>query len=124
MENIKEIASIVFVGVGILAYIITTVLAIRRKKANGEKVSAEDALAEIANNVLKLVMVAESAFPQGGGGTEKLKSVLTATKSLCKNAGIIYDKNYWVDFVEKAVDLINIKKQSQKTDNQDDLPLE
>ena len=131
MDKIKEIISLVFVAVGIIAYIITTVLAIKRKKADGEKINAEEVLASIATNVLELVGAAESMFPQGGGGSEKLKTVLAATKSMCKEAGIIFDRSYWVDYVEKAVKLINISKQSEtsasenkETVSNDDTPLE
>lgn len=119
MEQIEKVLSLVFVGVGILAYIITTILAIRRKKANGEKVNAADAIAEIADNVLGFVKTAEGEFDQCGMGVEKLKSVLTATKILCKDANVIFDKSYWTDYINKAVDLINIAK-----NNADKIPLE
>lgn len=125
MENIKEIMSLVFVGVGILAYIITTILAIKRKKANGEKIDVEETLPTIANNVLELIKTAESESPTGGGA-EKLKLVLSAIKSMCKNANVVFDKSYWTDFINKSVELINVTKKDPEAENSKakDLPLD
>ncbi len=116
MEKAQTIMYIVFASVGVLAYIITTVLAIKRKKAKGETVNADEALAVIAGNVIELVKGAESAFSSvNKGGALKLKDVLNDTKELCENAGVAFDKGYWTDFIDKAVGLININKKPAET---------
>lgn len=111
MQNVQAIMYIVFASVGVVAYIVTTVLAIKRKKANGEKVNADEVLAGIAEKVIDLVKGAEKAFSSvNKGGALKLKDVLNDTKDLCESAGIVFDKAYWTDFIGKAVDLINIDR--------------
>lgn len=113
MEKAQIIAYIIFACVGIVAYIITTVLAIKRKKANGEQVNADEVVAGIAEKVIDLVKGAEKAFSSvNKGGALKLKDVLNDTKDLCESAGIAFDKAYWTDFIGKAVDLINIDRKS------------
>ena len=111
MEKAQIIAYMIFACVGIVAYVITTVLAIKRKKANGEQVNANEVFADIAEKVIGLVKSAESAFASvNKGGALKLKDVLNDTKDLCESAGIAFDKGYWTDFIGKAVDLINIDR--------------
>lgn len=111
MEKAQIIAYIIFACVGIVAYIITTVLAIKRKKANGEQVNADEVFADIAEKVIGLIKSAESAFASvNKGGALKLKDVLNDTKDLCESAGIAFDKGYWTDFIGKAVDLINFDR--------------
>lgn len=111
MEKVRTIIQIVLFVIMAIAYIITTVLAFKRKKANGEKIEADEALATIAENVIGLVKSAEGAFASvNKGGALKLKDVLNDTKDLCESAGIVFDKNYWIDFISKAVDLINIDR--------------
>ncbi|MDE6966756.1 MAG: hypothetical protein K2O94_07245 [Clostridiales bacterium] len=123
MNNIKEIMSLVFVGVGILAYIITTILAIKRKKANGEKINVEETLATIANDVLQLIKTAEASSPSGGGA-DKFKSVLNATKLLCQKANVDFDQSYWTDFINNGADLINANKKDPEAEKSKGLPLE
>lgn len=116
MEKVQAIMYIVFASVGVLAYIVTTILAIKRKKAKGENVNADEALATIASNVIELVKTAEHSFEtMNKGGYQKLKDVLNDTKDLCANAGIVFDKGYWTEFINKAVDLINIDRKPAET---------
>lgn len=116
MQNVQAIMYIVFASVGVVAYIVTTVLAIKRKKAKGEAVNANEVLAGIAGKVIELVKGAESAFSSvNKGGALKLKDVLNDTKDLCESAGIAFDKGYWTDFIGKAVDLINIDRKPAET---------
>lgn len=111
MEKAQAIMYIVFASVGVLAYIVTTILAIKRKKAKGENVNADEVLAGIAGKVIELVRGAEKAFSSViKGGALKLKDVLNDTKELCESAGIAFDKGFWTDFIGKAVDLINIDR--------------
>lgn len=111
MQNVQAIMYIVFASVGVVAYIVTAVLAIKRKKAKGEKVNADEVLAGIAGKVIELVRGAEKAFSSvNKGGALKLKDVLNDTKELCESAGIAFNKEFWTDFIGKAVDLINIDR--------------
>ena len=116
MENILTIAYLVFVLLGIIASIISTVVTVKRKKAKGEQINAEEVVSDIAGKVIGLVKTAESVFSGvNKGGALKLKDVLNDTKALCENSGITFDKNYWTDFISKAVELINIARQSGET---------
>lgn len=124
MQNVQAIMYIVFASVGVVAYIVTTVLAIKRKKAKGEAVNADEVLANIAGKVIELVKGAESAFASvNKGGALKLKDVLNDTKDLCENAGIAFDKGYWTDFIGKAVDLINIDRKPAETPTDANKPI-
>ncbi len=112
MEKVELIFRAVLFGTGIVAYILMTVLAIKRKKASGEPVDVESTLADIAANVLRLLQEAELEITNPGSGAAKLKKVLSATKSMCKQASVIFDKDYWTSYVNDAVELININKES------------
>ena len=115
MEKAQAIMYIVFACVGVLAYIITTILAIKRKKAKGEAVDVDAALAEIGEKVIELVKCAEKAFASvQKGGALKLKDVLNDTRELCEQAGVTFDKGYWTGFIGKAVELINIDRPEEK----------
>lgn len=115
MEKAQMIAYIVFASVGVLAYIITTILAIKRKRAKGEEVNIDELLAGVAEQVMDLIKGAEKAFaPLEKGGTLKLKDVLNDTRELCEKAGLTFDKNYWTDFIQKAVELINIDRKPEE----------
>lgn len=119
MEKVKIIVQIVLFVIMAIAYIITTVLAFKRKKANGEKISADEALATIAEKVIGFVKDAESAFASvNKGGTLKLKDVLNDTKDLCESAGLIFDKSYWTEFIGKAVELINIERKTVESNSE------
>lgn len=116
MENIEKILSLIFVSIGIIAYIVTTILAIKRKKAAGEDVNVIEALASVAKNVLGLVQSVEiGALPKTGD--KKLEIVLNATKQFCQSAQIDYDEDYWTKYINKAVELININRKAQ-SDNE------
>lgn len=111
MEKVQAIMYIVFASVGVLAYIVTTVLAIKRKKAKGEPVDLTTVFNDIAEKVLTLIKDAEANFSSvQSGGKMKLKDVLNDTKDLCANAGIAFDKAYWTAYIGKAVELINIDR--------------
>lgn len=116
MEKAQAIMYIVFVCVSVLAYIITTVLAIKRKKAKGDAVDVDEVLASVSEQVMGLVKGAERAFSSvPKGGALKLKDVLNDTRELCEQAGVSFDKEYWTDFIEKAVELINIDRPEEKS---------
>lgn len=121
MEKVKIIMQIVLIALMSIAYIITTALAFKRKQANGEKVNADEALTDIAEKVICLVKAAEGAFASvNKGGALKLKDVLNDTKELCECSGIAFDKNYWIDFISKAVELINIDRKTDDTSKDTD----
>lgn len=115
MEKAQTIMYIVFASVGILAYIVTTILAFKRKKAKGEAVDIDEAIAQIGEQVMELVKGAEKAFASvTKGGALKLKDVLNDTRELCEQAGVAFDKGYWTDFIGKAVELINIDRKPEE----------
>lgn len=119
MEKVQAIMYIVFASVGVLAYIITTVLAIKRKKAKGEPVDITTVFDDIAGKVLTLVKEAERNFATvQSGGKMKLKDVLNDVKDLCSTAGVAFDKTYWTNYIGKAVELINIDRKSEETSEQ------
>lgn len=120
--DVKEIITIVSAGALAILYIVLAVIAIFKKVKSGEKINAEDitnAMAEIAKDVMPLVGAAEIAFKSVAGmktGTLKLKDVLNDIKDKCVEKGITFDKSYWTDFIQKAVELININRdQSSET---------
>ena len=115
MEKAQTIMYIVFTSVGVLAYIITTILAIKRKKAKGEAVDVDEVLSGISEQVMDLVKGAEKAFASlEKGGALKLKDVLNDTRELCEHAGLTFDKEYWTEFIEKAVELINYNRKTEE----------
>ena len=112
MEKAQAIMYIVFASVGVLAYIVTTILAIKRKKAKGEAIDITAVFDDIAGKVLTLVKEAEKNFSAvQSGGKIKLKDVLNDVKDLCASAGVAYDKAYWTTYIGKAVELININRE-------------
>lgn len=109
--DVKTILTIVGTCIGIVAYIIVTICAIKRKKANGEPVDITTVFDDIAGKVLTLVKEAEKNFSAvQSGGKMKLKDVLNDVKDLCATAGVAYDKTYWTNYIGKAVELINIDR--------------
>lgn len=111
MEKVQAIMYIVFASVGVVAYIVTTVLAIKRKKAKGEAIDLTTVFDDIAGKVLTLVKEAERNFSAvQSGGKMKLKDVLNDVKDLCSTAGVAFDKSYWTNYIGKAVELINIDR--------------
>lgn len=109
--NIETILSLVFSCVGIVAYVIVAVLAIKRKKVNVTTVDTDAAFWEIAETALGLVGTAETAYASiTKGGGLKLKDVLTDIKELCEQKGISYNKSVWVNFITQAVNLLNYNK--------------
>lgn len=115
--DVKEILYIVaFCIVGLYA-IITTVIAvvrkIKNKKKNGEDITLESVIQEVAGEVVDIVDETETLFKSMTGATGfktgplKLDSVLNKTRDICTEKQIPFDKEKWTAFIEKTVKLLN-----------------
>ena len=119
--DVKTILTIVGTCIGIIAYIIVTACAIKRKKANGETISLETVFQEIAEQAMGFISTAEVAYNALTGATGvkagafKLDNVLNKIRDLCNEKGVAYDKSYWTDYISKAVELMNINKSKAET---------
>lgn len=131
MEKVQAIMYIVFASVGVLAYIVTTVLAIKRKRAKGEEVDIDTVFKDIAEQAIGFINTAEIAYKAIIGnstakaGELKLEKVLGNIRDLCMEKKVSFDKKYWTDYVKQAVNLINtehpekqIKLTETKSDNE------
>lgn len=117
--EIKDITMIVVACFLALLYIALVIIAIVKKRKQGEPVDVIQAMAEVAQKVLPLVGIAEINFKNVSDkktGTLKLKDVLNDIKDMCIEKGINYDKAYWTDYVNEAVNLININKEKSTED--------
>lgn len=117
--EIKDIAMIVVGCFLALLYIAFVIIAIVAKKKQGKPIDIMQTMAEIAQKVLPLVGTAEIVYKSVSDkntGALKLKDVLNDIKDMCIEKGINYDKTYWTDYVNEAVNLININKE-KSTEN-------
>ncbi len=114
--DVKTILTIVGTCIGIVAYIIVTICAVKRKKAKGEPIDVTTVFEDIASKALVLVKEAEKNYASvPNGGKLKLKDVLNDIKDLCSTAGISFDKPTWTAYIAKAVELINIDRKPAET---------
>lgn len=117
--EIKDIAMIVVGCFLALLYIALVIISIVKKRKQGQPIDIMQTMAEIAQKVLPLVGTAEIAFKSVSDkktGTLKLKDVLNDVKDMCIEKGIKYDKTYWTNYVNEAVNLININKEKSTED--------
>ena len=113
--TVKDIAILVAGILLAILYVGLVIVAIIKKKKRGEPIDLEQTMAEIAQKVMPLVGAAEIAFKSVSDkktGALKLKDVLNDVKDMCAEKGAPYDKAYWTDYIKKAVDLININRES------------
>lgn len=117
--EIKDIAMIVVGCFLALLYIALLIIAIVKKRKQGQSIDIMQTMSDIAQKVLPLVGIAEINFKNVSDkktGTLKLKDVLNDIKDMCIEKGINYDKTYWTDYVNEAVNLININKEKPTED--------
>lgn len=116
MENISNIAYLVFVCVGICAYVITTVLAIKRKRAAGETVDLNSVYDELMGKCVTLIECAEKAYKELSdksgikAGAFKLEYVLNRVRAACDELKVNFDSTYWTERINKLVELMNTQK--------------
>ncbi len=116
--SIKEILVIVAFCVVTVAYTVTALLSyFRGKKAQVDPAQVSEVFANIAPQVLGLIFGAEGAYSSvPKGGALKTKDVLNDIKEICAEGGVAFDRNYWTDFIKKAVDLINLNRKDAKSE--------
>lgn len=115
--DIKEILYLIAICVVGLYAITATVVAIVRKtlhkKQNGEEITPESVIQEVAGEVVDIVDETETLFKSMTGATGfktgplKLDSVLNKTRDICTEKQIPFDKEKWTKFIEKTVKLLN-----------------
>ena len=108
----KEILVVVAFCVVTVAYTVTALLSyFRGKKAKIDPAEANKAFANIVSGVNDLVGNAESAYSSvPKGGQLKSKDVLNDIKEQCAEAGIAYDKDFWIKLIKSGVSLINLNR--------------
>lgn len=110
----------VVMGVILLVALAITVFnaikSIKARKTAGETINFDVIFAEITNAALGFISDAEKAYEQIKGNSDiktgilKKDNVLSKIREICEDKGMTYDKNYWSEFIDIAVNLINVKK--------------
>lgn len=104
----------------LIGYIVLAVLAIKRKKVIIESNNNDEELSKlntVIGKVISAIKTAESTyktiFKDGvKAGPFKLKDVLEVAKESCEAEGMAYCKEYWTDFINKEVSLMNFNSES------------
>lgn len=118
--NILKIAYLVFVCCGIIAYVITTALAIKRKKAAGETVDIKTVYDELMGHCVEFIENAEKTFKEFSSsgsktGILKLDWVLNRMREQCEFVNATFDRNYWTEHITHLVELMNYNKSTYAT---------
>lgn len=114
--GVKDIVYVVFLVVGVIGYIVTTALAIKRKKTSGVSKKEFDSFIESECNVAidyikKVEAKYASVFKEGvKAGEFKLKDVLDLIKEDCESKGVSFTKSVWEKFIGNVVSAMNLGK--------------
>lgn len=117
--SITTICWLVYVVISLVCYIVSTALAIKRKKSDKNVTSEEyDTFVKTeVGKVLEYILNAEAKYNLlcGGdikAGQFKLEDVIYDIKDDCLDASMSFDKEYWTKFVNNVVSCMNIKKET------------
>ena len=115
------IAIILLAAIYIVTIIVKIVNYIKNKSTKNESVDLKDVWQIVVNGALAFVEDAENVFntiSNGKAGPLKLDRVLSKIKELCLDEGVAYDKEYWTNFVESVVKIMNINKNTIQSNGQ------
>jgi hypothetical protein len=115
------IAIILLAAIYIVTIIVKIVNYIKNKSTKNESVDLKDVWQIVVNGALAFVEDAENVFntiSNGKAGPLKLDRVLSKIKELCLDEGVAYDKEYWTNFVESVVKIMNINKNPIQSNGQ------
>ena len=115
------IAIILLAAIYIVTIIIKIVNYIKNKSTKNESVDLKDVWQIVVDGALAFVEDAENVFntiSNGKAGPLKLDRVLSKIKELCLDEGVTYDKEYWTNFVESVVKIMNIDKNAVQSNGQ------
>ena len=115
------IAIILLAAIYIVTIIVKIVNYIKNKSTKNESVDLKDVWQIVVNGALAFVEDAENVFntiSNGKAGPLKLDRVLSKIKELCLDEGVTYDKEYWTNFVESVVKIMNIDKNTVQSNGQ------
>lgn len=120
----KTICWLVYVVVSLICYIVSTALALKRKKATGmTKVDYDTFIKTEFDKVISYILKAEAkykaVFKEGfKAGQFKLEDVLAKIKEDCADGSALFDKDFWTNIVDNIVACMNVDKQgSVQTEN-------
>lgn len=115
------IAIILLAAIYIVTIIVKIVNYIKNKSTKNESVDLKDVWQIVVNGALAFVEDAENVFntiSNGKAGPLKLDRVLSKIKELCLDEGVTYDKEYWTNFIETVVKIMNIDKNAVQSNGQ------
>lgn len=109
---------LVYVAISLFCYIVSTALAIKRKKATGITQADYDTFVKTEfNKVIEYILDAEdkynSVFKDGvKAGQFKFKDVIDLIKEDCSNSTSLFDKEFWTGVINNIVSCMNHNKET------------
>lgn len=128
--TIKDICTLVWVVVGVIAYTVSTALAIKRKKSLGMTNEEYDTFLmtefeRVLGYIVKANSKYNSVFKEGvKAGEFKLKDVLDLIKEDCGVACAVFDKTFWTNIINNIVECMNTEKAVQSTGQSDKIKIQ